>query len=255
MAAHTLQLLDGMLAAGKVTQEAYGLLQGSLQSTTQEAGHSIPGNVTLRSPSVGELEALSKVLNTPELLEHILRSLTPQDLLLRAQVASKAFKHAIDTSPSIRRKMFRDADRAATEHVSLPYQVRGAAGQYVDQDLLQFRIFEADAAVSYFPLTLAKCKRLLAQPSLCGLQLLQPPPQQVTVEVIMRGPGYCTCDENGPSSVLKGPITVGHVLRELRWMVVEFKAACEMESRCASSYMKVTLTAAYSTESPGGSTS
>ena len=51
-------------------------------------------------------EAMSKVLNTIELLENILYYLPAESLALRARLVCKAFKHTVENSPSIQRRMF-----------------------------------------------------------------------------------------------------------------------------------------------------
>ncbi|KAK3704410.1 hypothetical protein LTR37_013833 [Vermiconidia calcicola] len=100
-------LLYEMLNAGGISVYDYDRLRSSLAAERHQHAHHLPGNVSLYGfAKYGELEAISKVLNTSELLEQILVNLPLQTLLVGAQTTCKGFKRAIDKSPAIRREMF-----------------------------------------------------------------------------------------------------------------------------------------------------
>ncbi|KAK3722179.1 hypothetical protein LTR37_002612 [Vermiconidia calcicola] len=96
-----------MLLAGRISSYDYDELRSSLAAERHQHAHHLPGNVSLYGfAQYEQLEAISKVLNTSELLEQILVNLPLQTLLVGAQTACKGFKRAMDKSSAIRRQMF-----------------------------------------------------------------------------------------------------------------------------------------------------
>lgn len=77
-----------------------------LQSQLESSPNTIVGNVTIIRPSQGELEAVSKVLNIPEILEMILPELPEPSLLFNAQSVCKEFRRTVQDSLAIQRKLF-----------------------------------------------------------------------------------------------------------------------------------------------------
>ena len=96
----------------------------------------IPGNITISRTvtTLSELDVISRVFNTTELLQMILEKLPINDLLLRASRVCKGFSLAIDGSPEIQRILFRQScSRAPLQ--AFPLRVHGF---YVEKDARGF---------------------------------------------------------------------------------------------------------------------
>jgi hypothetical protein len=77
-------------------------------NATPDSDHELPSGANMVEERQVEDSAAARVASTPELVEAILAYVKPVDLLFRTQRACKDFKHQIDSSPTIRRKMFRE---------------------------------------------------------------------------------------------------------------------------------------------------
>ncbi|KAK3722174.1 hypothetical protein LTR37_002607 [Vermiconidia calcicola] len=118
-------LLNELLSSGRITKFEFDRLNAVCQQLPAEDDSQIQGNVTLRTPDRKRIETVSRVLNTPELLEHILVQMLTSDLLLRAQLACKTFRDAIDSSVRIRRLLHREPDFNRTRVELLPFKLCG----------------------------------------------------------------------------------------------------------------------------------
>jgi hypothetical protein len=125
--------LSRLASEGRISSDEYATLMKEILEDFDKAPPNylkilVPGrNVTItRTTDARELRAVSRVFNTPELLEAILVKLVPKypgyshyyatDLVLRASLTCRGFKDAIDNSPEIGRELFKKADT----HYSLP---------------------------------------------------------------------------------------------------------------------------------------
>ncbi|KAK3722178.1 hypothetical protein LTR37_002611 [Vermiconidia calcicola] len=90
----------------------------------------LPGLATFRCPPWPLRRAPTKpfaaqvAMSTPELREHILL-FVPQMDLLRAQRTCRDFRETISTTPALRRKLFRDADKKCTYITRMPFTFFG----------------------------------------------------------------------------------------------------------------------------------
>lgn len=134
-----------------------------------------PGNITIQA-SRRYLESISLVFNTMELLEQILNNLPPIDLLLRVQATCRTMQHMINTSLSLRRKLFRapDYDVKFIEH--LPFVLCGV-------QMLGWPDYCSNSRYYTFTFTNGIFDRLMSYPALQDLLLSQPPRRTVTVHL------------------------------------------------------------------------
>lgn len=126
MATSTSTRLAALLKAGSITQEDYDTVQAEIESicrvrSDQITVRRIDRNITLSSqmPTVSELEAISKVLNTPELLEMILIQLPPHFIIARGSRICKGVQAAVNASPALQRHIFRAPDHGARAKTAL----------------------------------------------------------------------------------------------------------------------------------------
>lgn len=117
-------LLNHKLETKTLSIRDYQTIISALDSKYDVFVTRIPGNVTIIGIGIGpprNYESMHQVLNTTELLERILQKLFPT-MLLRVEMVCKGFRNAIASSPSIRRKMFREADLTSkTKPMAFPY--------------------------------------------------------------------------------------------------------------------------------------
>ncbi|KAK4540779.1 hypothetical protein LTR36_008856 [Oleoguttula mirabilis] len=114
---------------GRITREEYDLLAANLDANASTV--TLPDNITIATiahPSYSALEAISRVLNTAELLEQIILQLPPLVIINTAMRVCKGFNHAIEASPAIQRKIYRSPDRKMGEHTLLFEAGHGGAG-------------------------------------------------------------------------------------------------------------------------------
>jgi hypothetical protein len=127
-------LLAEMLSSGAISKKDFDRLEKAFQHERLLAVRGVSctctalqGNVTVTSPvTPGQLVAVHTVFNTPELLEWILASLPPFELL-RVRGSCKYFREVIDSSPKIRRAMCRRGALKTPELTLPPYGIRGVA--------------------------------------------------------------------------------------------------------------------------------
>ena len=125
-----------MLSSGAISKKGFDRLEKAFQHGRLSAlrgdsctGTALQGNVTVTSPvTPGQLLAVHEVFNLPELVEWILASLPAFDLL-RTRGSYKYFRQIINSSPKIRRAMFRRGSLKTIELTLLSYGVRGVAYQ------------------------------------------------------------------------------------------------------------------------------
>ncbi|KAK5127122.1 hypothetical protein LTR85_008482 [Meristemomyces frigidus] len=103
-AARLLTILD----EGRITQEEYDSISPTMNVNTRPA--TLGSSVIIGLPPMSELEAVSRVLNTAELLESILSHLPALLLISVAPRVCKGFHRAIEASPTLQRKTFRKLD-------------------------------------------------------------------------------------------------------------------------------------------------
>ncbi|KAK3704416.1 hypothetical protein LTR37_013839 [Vermiconidia calcicola] len=180
-------LLDELLSSGRLTTCEFDKLNAVCQKLAAEDDIQIPGNVTLRVPCRRKIEPVSRVLNTPELLEHILAQMLPSDLLLRAQLVCKGFRDAIDSSVRLRRLLYREPDFNRIGVEPLPYQLCGKPPLPSPGYLFSgYRLCNRNRPC----LMAVRIKNwdILAQhDSARGLLIAQPPQTKVTIIVDMGG--------------------------------------------------------------------
>ena len=123
------------------------------------------GKIDLKIPH-NECEAVSRVLNTIELLEEILANLPP-DQLFRIERTCKAFQAAINGCPGIRRHLFREADHKCA-FTFIPVKFCGMRIHQTSSDLYGYS--------SWLWLDETSYDRLRSYAGLRNLLLAQPPP-------------------------------------------------------------------------------
>ena len=110
----TLIYINRLLRSGKISDQDYEMLKGLLRTDLSALAIIIPGHVNLIDTTCSRRsKAISRVFNTPELLEAILIHLPFLDLLLRVILTCKAFRNVIDHSPALQRILFRLPDLKA----------------------------------------------------------------------------------------------------------------------------------------------
>jgi hypothetical protein len=96
---------------GRITEGEHQLIVGALNHDSESSARlRIPGNITLCSAALTELEAASKVFNTAELLEAILAK-TNVRRLHRLKCTCRGFKRMVDESPLLGKMMYLKADK------------------------------------------------------------------------------------------------------------------------------------------------
>ena len=220
-------LLMEMLSSGAILKKDFDRLEKAFQYERLSAlrgdsctGTALQGNVTVTSPvTPGQLLAVHEVFNLPELVEWILASLPAFDLL-RTRGSCKYFRQIIDSSPKIRRAMFRRGSLKTTELILPPYGVRGVACQIRQvrgEPRISARIDKASYCTVYRHIRESWILQsvLLAQPPLklavlyrdckCVLRQRKSPYQTIRAETgltfghmfrTMASMGWCTqCDD------------------------------------------------------------
>ena len=183
------ELLAEMLSCSAISQKDFDRLNEALQQETSMAIRGVSctctvlkGNVTVISPlTPGQLEAIYKVFNIPELLEWILISLSPFELL-KVRSACKYFQGIIDGSSKIHRTIFRQQELNKTNLLLPPYRVRGVTceiGQVRGESRISARIDEATYCTIIYRSHLRKSRILHS------VLLAQPPPKIAVL--------YCDC--------------------------------------------------------------
>ena len=169
------RLARDLFTTGRISATEFGVLRAG---HVRELHTSILlGRVILQpSDTAPGLEAASRVLNTAELLEHVLSFLPPVSQL-RARRVCKEFSHAITTSPTLQRVAFSRPQPQLEPgsvppfgirgvHVS-PTQTRGAPGVLLVIDLNG--------------ISRRRFKDLRRSPTLRRVLIAQPPPVSATV--------------------------------------------------------------------------
>lgn len=216
-----LQLLEHLLSAGRLsTREAHILGCAIRQEVCRDT--IMRGNVTIsRRHDERELTAMYRVLNTNELLQHILLCLEPTELLLRSQLVCKGFKILIDHSPRVRRHMFRNPDPLSAVKV-LPYRLPG--WWIFDRKKPGRRSFSCR-----FDLRDGTIFGKYARAGARNLLLVQPPVKRFEVRVTMMPGGHLRIieTESGP--------TFGELIDALRSVVLK-------ERYCFKGLLMIVLT-------------
>jgi hypothetical protein len=211
------ELLAEMLSCGAISKKNYDRLKEAFQHERLLAAQGVPcactaleGNVTVISPvTPGQLVAVYKVFNTAELLEWILASLPPFELL-GVRGICKYFQRIVDGSPKIRKAMFRQQTFKNANLTLPPYRVRGVAcevGQVRGEPRISARIDEATYSTIYR-------SHLRKSPILHSVLLAQPPPKLAVLyrdcECVVRhrkSPGKRVHADTG--------LTFGHMFRTM----------------------------------------
>ena len=118
------QLLRTVLAEGRISNDEFNILTTQpIDAIEVFTPHDhIVGQVNACGICARkQVEAISKVLNTPELLEMILLYLPPSDLLLRLEKVCTAFRSAINSSKPLLRKIFVEPDYRSSKSAPLPF--------------------------------------------------------------------------------------------------------------------------------------
>jgi hypothetical protein len=97
-------------------------------SKEQEGTLVISGNVSIARGRFSGRNALSRILNTPELLELILEMTSPIDLLLSCSRVCKGFYEIMNSSLRLQRRLFLAPER--TNWLLLPYPPRLLSGDF-----------------------------------------------------------------------------------------------------------------------------
>ncbi|KAK5702194.1 hypothetical protein LTR17_022531 [Elasticomyces elasticus] len=132
------------------------------------------GDVTIAAPvTSGQLYATYKVLNIPELLEHILLNFSPAEQL-RARSTCKGFMRALDGSPRSLRRTFR---RVVTKssRTAASFKING-----LNVSLTQAR-GQACVSVRVGVVTLRRQRMFKAWKGMRKTLIAQPPPYQATL--------------------------------------------------------------------------
>lgn len=122
-------IVQQLLASGHISQHQSNVLQSAIHDDGNEDDIIVPGNVTVGfdvKAFRNQLEAASRVFNTPELLENILLYSDPTELLLHIQLTCKGFYHATHTSLSLRRKLFLGPDYKQSVVTFFPFNLFSA---------------------------------------------------------------------------------------------------------------------------------
>ena len=195
--------LSRMLQDGRISQIDYDHLRALLKQERHQHEEHVPGNVTLHAVfKRADLESASRVFNTPESLEHLLVHVPATDLQLRTQLVRKEFRHAIEASPNIRRRMFLEPDnRPGLQPALMPYKIARWFGSehrsYMQSFWLQFTCD-----------SVANGSMRQKWPILRRFFLTQPPCEQIALDV------DCTTIERRRDRVVtaSGGSTVGTIL-------------------------------------------
>jgi hypothetical protein len=210
-------LLSEMLSRGAISREDFDRLKKAFQREKLLAVRGVSctctaleRNVTKTSPvTPGQLPAVYSVFDTPELLEWILTSLSAFELLPLRGVC-KYFREMVDSSPKIRRAMFRREALKTTELTLPPYGVRGVACQ-IQQVRGKPRISACIDEASYSTVYRSHLRKSSV---LQSVLLAQPPPK---LAVLYRD---CKCvvkQRKSPHTPIQAEtgLTFGHMFRTM----------------------------------------
>ncbi|KAK3704411.1 hypothetical protein LTR37_013834 [Vermiconidia calcicola] len=239
--ADPIRLLFDILEAGRLTPQEFRVLHSAVQNAQREAVETklsggtlqtgwhpgqavsrllhmlcpeLPGLPTFRYPSwplrrlPTEMSAAQVVMNTPELREHILLFMPHTDLL-RAQRICRDFRETISTTPALRRKLFREADKKCTYITRMPFTFFGRSlrPEYLTAPPTDRMHYEVS-----FALDRKTHLRMRDYPSLQETLIAQPPLHTATLRVTSSKARWGRQNQRIVVGSSKPGVTIGDVL-------------------------------------------
>lgn len=222
-------LLHKMRSEGRMSEDEFQVLNQGLQSHCNEDRIRIPGNVIIQSNLRSRFEAISRVFNTAELLEHTLNYLSPEMLLRFVPLVCKGFRQITKTSLILRRKTFLEPDYKQGYVSHLPFALHG--NRLHRDDMRHKKTRDPGQLLSYTcnlgPLSLAELLELRSLDTVRDRLITQPPMQSARISVFhWTTDVYHSTFKDMIVTAKSGTITVGDVVETVSHIYEDLIKEC-----------------------------